>query len=78
MTFLADPGCSKLRPMRVLVVEDEKKTASFVRKALQGEGFAVDVCHNGNDACRTRAALNRSPTTPEFACRRSVIYNLPP
>ena len=36
--------------MRVLVVEDEKKTAAFVRKALQAEGFAVDVCHNGEDA----------------------------
>jgi DNA-binding response OmpR family regulator len=36
--------------MRVLVVEDEKKTASFIRKALQEEGFAVDVCHNGEDA----------------------------
>ena len=36
--------------MRVLVVEDEKKTASFVRKALQAEGFAVDVCHNGDEA----------------------------
>jgi DNA-binding response OmpR family regulator len=36
--------------MRVLVVEDEKKTASFVRKALQTEGFAVDVCHAGDDA----------------------------
>ena len=36
--------------MRVLVVEDEKKTASFVRKALQAEGFAVDVCHAGDDA----------------------------
>ena len=36
--------------MRVLVVEDEKKTASFVCKALQAENFAVDVCHNGNDA----------------------------
>jgi heavy metal response regulator len=36
--------------MRVLVVEDEKKTASFVRKALQAEGFAVDICHNGDDA----------------------------
>jgi len=30
--------------MRVLVVEDEKKTASFIRKALESEGFAVDVC----------------------------------
>jgi two-component system, OmpR family, response regulator len=36
--------------MRVLVVEDERKTASFVRKALQAEGFAADVCHNGHDA----------------------------
>ena len=36
--------------MRVLVVEDEKKTASFVRKALQAEGFAVDVCQNGDEA----------------------------
>ena len=36
--------------MRVLVVEDEKKTASFVRKALQAEGFAVDACGNGDDA----------------------------
>ncbi len=36
--------------MRVLVVEDEKKTASFIRKALQAEGFAVDVCHSGDDA----------------------------
>jgi len=35
--------------MRILVVEDEKKTASFVRKALQAEGFAVDVCHNGDE-----------------------------
>jgi DNA-binding response OmpR family regulator len=44
--------------MRVLVVEDEKKTASFIRKALQNEGFAVDVCHNGNDAL---AAVEATP-----------------
>src|ERR1019366_8385659 len=36
--------------MRVLVVEEEKKTASFVRKALEGEGFAVDVCNRGDEA----------------------------
>ncbi len=36
--------------MRVLIVEDEKKTASFIRKALQTEGFAADVCHNGEEA----------------------------
>jgi DNA-binding response OmpR family regulator len=36
--------------MRVLVVEDERKTASFIRKALQAESFAVDVSTNGEDA----------------------------
>ncbi|HTI99107.1 MAG TPA: response regulator transcription factor [Dongiaceae bacterium] len=36
--------------MRVLVVEDERKTARFVRKALSAEGFAVEVCANGDDA----------------------------
>ncbi|HVN64581.1 MAG TPA: response regulator transcription factor [Candidatus Binataceae bacterium] len=42
--------------MRVLVVEDERKTASFVRKALQAEGFAVDVCGNGEDALAAASA----------------------
>ena len=36
--------------MRILVVEDEKKTASFIRKALQAENFAVDVCPHGDQA----------------------------
>ena len=36
--------------MRVLVVEDERKTASFIRKALQAENFAVDVCPHGDQA----------------------------
>lgn len=36
--------------MRVLVVEDEKKTASFIRKALQAESFAVDVSRDGAEA----------------------------
>jgi DNA-binding response OmpR family regulator len=42
--------------MRVLVVEDEKKTASFIRKSLQAEGFAVDVCLNGDEALAAPAA----------------------
>lgn len=35
--------------MRVLVVEDEKKVAAFVKRALQAEGFAVDAVHNGEE-----------------------------
>jgi two-component system, OmpR family, response regulator len=36
--------------MRILVVEDDKKTAAFIAKALKGEGFAVDVMRDGDDA----------------------------
>ena len=49
-----EPG--RLLVMRVLVVEDERKTASFIRKALQAEGFAVDVCDNGADALAAPSA----------------------
>jgi DNA-binding response OmpR family regulator len=44
--------------VRILVVEDEKKTASFIRKALQAEGFAVDVMHGGDNVL---AALQATP-----------------
>ena len=44
--------------MRILVVEDEKKTAAFIRKALLAEKFAVDVVHAGDDAL---AALAHTP-----------------
>jgi two-component system, OmpR family, response regulator len=47
---------AKSSGMRVLVVEDERKTASFIRKALQAEGYAVDVCANGNDALAAPSA----------------------
>jgi len=34
--------------VKVLVIEDEKKIASFVRKGLEAEGFVVDVCLEGS------------------------------
>jgi two-component system, OmpR family, response regulator len=36
--------------VKVLVVEDEKKIASFVRKGLEEQGFAVECCARGDDA----------------------------
>jgi DNA-binding response OmpR family regulator len=36
--------------LRVLVVEDDQKTAAFISKALKAEGSAVDVLHNGDEA----------------------------
>ena len=41
--------------MRILVVEDEKKILSFVRKGLEEQGFVVDTCDNGDDGyCMAR------------------------
>lgn len=36
--------------MHVLVVEDERKIAGFIRQGLEEQGFVVEVCGNGNDA----------------------------
>jgi len=33
--------------MRLLVVEDEKKVSSFIKKGLEEEGYAVDVASDG-------------------------------
>ncbi|MEV0234795.1 response regulator transcription factor [Nonomuraea sp. NPDC050786] len=35
--------------MRVLLVEDEERLAELVKGGLAGEGFAVDVAHDGRD-----------------------------
>jgi two-component system, OmpR family, copper resistance phosphate regulon response regulator CusR len=35
--------------LRILIVEDEKKVANFVKKGLQEEGYAVDVVYDGKN-----------------------------
>jgi heavy metal response regulator len=35
--------------LKILIVEDEKKVANFVKKGLQEEGYAVDLASNGED-----------------------------
>lgn len=35
--------------MRILIVEDEPKVASFIRRALEEESYAVDVCPDGQE-----------------------------
>jgi DNA-binding response OmpR family regulator len=44
--------------MRVLVVEDEIKLAGFIRRALREDGYAVDVCHDGEDGAHS--AMNEN------------------
>ena len=42
--------------MQILVVEDERKTAAFVRKALEAEGFTVTICADGDTALAAATA----------------------
>ena len=35
--------------MKVLVIEDEKKIASFVRKGLEAQGFVVEISSHGDE-----------------------------
>ena len=35
--------------MRILVVEDDKKIASFVANGLKQSGYAVDQCLSGDE-----------------------------
>lgn len=33
--------------MRILVIEDEKKIADFIKRGLKEEGYAIDIAHDG-------------------------------
>src|SRR6266436_8344025 len=41
-----------MSPMRILVIEDEKKTAAFLAKGLREAGFAVDVAIDGESGLK--------------------------
>ncbi len=43
-------GCDDRQQMRILVVEDDVKVASFIQRGLEEEGYAVDVLHTGDEA----------------------------
>jgi DNA-binding response OmpR family regulator len=46
----AEPGPNgRGRAMRILIVEDDRKVASFLARGLREEGYAVDVAHDGGD-----------------------------
>jgi DNA-binding response OmpR family regulator len=44
--------------MRVLVVEDDRKVASFIRTGLEQEGHAVDLLDDGRDAADHAATID--------------------
>jgi two-component system copper resistance phosphate regulon response regulator CusR len=49
----ADDGSSLVR---ILVIEDEKKTASFVKRGLREAGFVVDVASDGEEGLQLALA----------------------
>ena len=55
--------------MRILVVEDDRKVASFIQSGLEQEGHAVDVLHDGTDAGQQACAdrLRRGRARPDAA-----------
>jgi DNA-binding response OmpR family regulator len=38
------------KPMRILVVEDDKRVGGFLKRGLEEEKYAVDLCPSGSDA----------------------------
>src|SRR5512141_2814752 len=49
----------RLRLMRILVVEDERKIADFIKRGLKEEGYAVDIASDGEEG-------HFSATTQEY------------
>ena len=44
--------------MRILVIEDDGKVASFIQTGLEQEGYAVDVLNHGNAAGEQARAVD--------------------
>jgi two-component system, OmpR family, copper resistance phosphate regulon response regulator CusR len=44
--------------MRILVVEDDRKVASFIQVGLEQEAYAVDVLHDGTSAGEQAASID--------------------
>src|SRR2546429_1804610 len=45
--FQRTNGLVHLKAMRILVIEDERKTAAFLAKGLREAGFSVDLARDG-------------------------------
>ena len=55
--------------MRILVVEDEEKVASFIRKGLEQMSYTVDVAGSGEEALGMALATSNLITPRRTAPR---------
>ncbi len=44
--------------MRILIIEDEKKTAAYLQKGLGEQGFLVDICADGDEGVLLAASMD--------------------
>jgi two-component system OmpR family response regulator len=58
----ANGSANLTSPMRLLIVEDDKKLAAFIRRGFQEAGFAVDCCGDGNEALMMAQANDYAAT----------------
>jgi DNA-binding response OmpR family regulator len=56
--WAARAGTAAALDMRILVVEDDQKVASFIERGLAQEGYAVDVLHDGREAAAQVAVVD--------------------
>src|SRR5215813_14253520 len=71
--------------MRILIVEDEKKVASFIKKGLQQEGYAADTVHDDADTVHNAALFDYDlvilnlilPTKPSLKMMRKIRSKKP-
>jgi DNA-binding response OmpR family regulator len=41
--------CAIQVSMKILLIEDDRKIASFVKKGLKEQGYVIDICHDGDE-----------------------------
>ena len=62
--------------MRILVVEDDRKVASFIHDGLVQEGYAVDVLHDGSQAGEQAQVYDYDPNAAvEAGYSKVADYN---
>ena len=55
--------------MRILVIEDEVKVASFIQTGLEQEGYTVDVLHHGTARASRHALWTMTPSCSISCCQ---------
>ena len=60
--------------VRILIVEDDDKIASFLVNGLKQNGFSVDMASDGERVCRWRGRSLTTPWCSTSCCRSSTAF----